>query len=167
MFGASLHRHQPEHLSSWFSPIFCRSIERQSCSILVVGHARQIISGIDVSCPTKEELLEGPESTGTQRINHATERDLQKKPLRARNGYELEVVWEYPRPIGKEVILREGYICIPAGDHLGKIAMHDANATSKVRHLRGKKSVGRGLSDQLVDGSAVPGARSRFVDRIR
>src|ERR1700716_2732250 len=136
MFGASLHRHQPEHLSSWFAPICCRSIERQSCSILVVGHARQIISGVDVSCPTKEELLEGPESTGTQRINHATEGDLQKKPLRARNGYELEVVWEYPRPIGNEVILRERCVHIAASDHLGKVAVHNADATWKVRYLR-------------------------------
>ena len=38
--------------------IVCQSIERQGCSILIVGHAREIISGIDVSCPAEEEFLE-------------------------------------------------------------------------------------------------------------
>ena len=71
-----------------------RSIEPQGRSKLIVIHARQVISGIDVSCSAKEELLKGPESTGTQRIDYATKGDLYKKSLRARNGYKLEVVWE-------------------------------------------------------------------------
>src|ERR1700681_4016597 len=40
-----------------------RLIERQSCSILLVAHARQIIAGINASCPTEEELLKRFEST--------------------------------------------------------------------------------------------------------
>ena len=64
---------------------------------------------INVSRPAKEELLEGHERAWTQRINDAAERDLYKKPLGTRNGYQREMVWEYPRPIGNEVILGEGH----------------------------------------------------------
>jgi hypothetical protein len=44
--------------------------------------------------------------------------------------------------------------------------MHNADATWKVPYLRGEEGVGCGVSDQLVDGSAVPSARSRFLDRV-
>ena len=77
------------------------------------------------------------------------------------------MVREDPRPIRNEVILRERYVRITAGDHLRKIAVHDADAAWKVSHFRGEQSVGCGLSDQLVDSSAVPGAGSCFLDRTR
>jgi hypothetical protein len=90
-----------------------------------------------------------------------------KETLRACNRHKLEVVREYPRPIRNEVILREGYVRIAAGDHLGKIAMHNADTAWKVRHLRSEESIGSGYSDQLADRNAVPGARTCFLDRIR
>src|SRR5262249_53927123 len=140
-----------------------RSIERQCRPIFIAIHAREIILGIDVSCSAKEKLPEGLESTGTQRISDATHGDVDKEPLRARNRDELEVVGEYPRPVGDEVVLREGHIRIAASYHLGKITMHYADATWKVRYLRGKEGVGRGLSNQGVNGSAVPGTSAGFA----
>jgi len=40
-------------------------------------------------------------SSGTQWMSDASQGDLRKKPLRARNGNKLEVVWECPRPVRK------------------------------------------------------------------
>ena len=77
------------------------------------------------------------------------------------------MIREYPRPVGNEVILREGHVRITAYDHLGKIAMHNAEATWKMRYLRGEEGVGCGLPDQLVDSGAGSGPRSYFIDRIR
>src|ERR1700730_8685474 len=105
-----------------------RSIECQSCSILLVAHARKIIAGIDVSGSTEEELLKRSKCTRTQRINYAAKRNLHKEPLCSRDGYRLEVVWEYPRPIGNEVMLREAYVRITTSDHFGYIAMRNSDA---------------------------------------
>lgn len=65
------------------------------------------------------------------------------------------------------MILREGYVRVTAGDHLGEIAMHNTEATWEARCLRGKESIGGGVSDQFANGIVVPGARSCFFDRIR
>src|SRR5262245_33073015 len=157
----------PQQTTSFIGASDQQLIERQSRSIFIVAHAGEIISGVNVSCPTKKELLEGFGSARTQRINDATERDLYKKPFCARNRYKLEVVWKCPRPIRNEVILRQGHVRVAAGHHLGKIAMHDADAAGKVRHLRCEELVGRLLSDQIVDCSTVPGASSRFANRLR
>jgi len=62
------------------------------------------------------------------------------------------------------MILREGDIRIAAGNHLREIAMHDADATSKGRRLRGEEDVGCGVSDQAVEGRPVPGPGLRFLD---
>ena len=105
-------------------------------------------------------------SAGTQRINYATESDLYEKLLSARNGYELEVFWEYPRPIGNKVVLRERYVRVVASDHLRKVAVHNAETTRKVRHLCREDSVGSGLADQSFEGGAISGA-SRLLDSIR
>src|SRR5262245_11523942 len=148
-------------------PTVWRSIELQRSSKLGVVHAREIKPGIDVSCPAKEELLEGHERAGTQRIDDAAEGDLYKKPLGAGNGYEREVVWEYSCPIRNEMILREGHVGVAAGHHLGKIAVHNADATWEVRRLRGEELVGCRLSDQIVDCSPVPGASFRLPARVR
>src|SRR5712692_8457616 len=99
------------HASSHVSPIE-GSIKRQSRSIFVVVHAREIVFGIDVPCTAKEEFFERLERTGTQRINDSAESDLYRKPLRSGDGDQLEVVWESPGPIGNEVILRESHVCI-------------------------------------------------------
>jgi hypothetical protein len=88
-------------------PVFQDSIESQRRCKFRVIHAREIIPGVHVSCSVKEELVEGLESARAQRMNNAAEGDLYEKLIRARNGYELEVPWEYPRPIGNEVVLRE------------------------------------------------------------
>ena len=64
------------------------------------------------------------------------------------------------------MVLREGYVRITTGDHLGKIAMHDAEAARKVRYLCGEQRLSCSLSDQLVDGGAVSSARLRFQRRI-
>ena len=61
--------------------------------------------------------------------------------------------------------LRKGHVRITAGDHLGKITMHNAEATEKVRCFRGEQGIGRGLSDQLINGGAVPGAGFCFLDQ--
>ena len=63
--------------------------------------------------------------------------------------------------------MRERGIRMAAGDHLGKIAMHDADATRKVRRLGGEEGIGCGPADQLVDSSAIPGMRASFLNRIR
>jgi len=47
-----------------------RSTERQRRSILVVGHPRETVSGIDVPCPAEEEFLE-PLRPGPQGANDA------------------------------------------------------------------------------------------------
>jgi hypothetical protein len=95
--------------------IVSRSIEAQGCTKLIVIHAGEIVSRINISCPAKEELLECPQGTRTQRINYATQGDLYEILLCARNRYQLEVLREYPRPIGHEVVLRERYI--PGAGH--------------------------------------------------
>src|ERR1700730_748575 len=141
-----------------------RLIERQRCSILLVANARQIIAGIDVSCPTEEELLNRFESARTQRINYAAKGNLHKKPLCSRDGYQLEVIWEYPCPIGNEVILRDAHVRITTSDHLGYIAMRNSDAAWKVLYLRGEEGVCRGLSDQYVDCSTVASTGPRFDD---
>src|SRR5499427_737180 len=133
----------------------------------MVIHAGEIISGIDVPRPRQEELLEGLQRTRTERSYYPAEGYLYKELLSARDGNELEVVREYPRPVGDEVVLREGDISIAAGDHLRKIAMHDAEAARKVGCFRGEDRVGGGRSDQRVDGRAIPCPSSRFADGIR
>ena len=137
-------------------------IERQSCSILLVAHARQIVAGIDVSCPAKEELLECLGSTRTQRVNYAAKGNLHKKPFCSYDGYQLEVIWEYPCPIRNEVILREAHIRITTSDHLGYIAMRNSDAAWKVLYLCREEGVSRGLSDQFVDCCTVASTRPRF-----
>ena len=52
------------------------SIKCQARSKLIVIHAREIVSGINVPCTAEEKLLEGVESTRAQRINDPSERDL-------------------------------------------------------------------------------------------
>src|SRR5260370_12549498 len=105
-------------------------IKPEGRSKLSVIHAREIVPGINVPCSAEEELVERLHSSRAQRISDASRGDLCKKPLRARNGNKLEVVREYPCPVGNEVIPCEGYVRITAGDHLRKIAMHNAEATS-------------------------------------
>jgi hypothetical protein len=49
------------------------------------------------------------------------------------------------------MIPREGYVRVTAGDHLWKIAMHDAKATWKT-HLSRDESIGCWLSKQHLCG---------------
>src|SRR5262249_23915781 len=142
-------------------------IERQSRSILIVTHAREIKPGINFLCSTKEELVEGHESTGTQWISDAAEGDFYKKSLCAQNRHEVKMVWEYACPIGDKVILRERYVRVAASNHLGKIAMYNADATGKVRRLRGEQVVGCLLSHQIIDSCTVSGASFRFANSLR
>src|SRR5215510_7190850 len=102
----------------------------------MVIHSREIASGIHVFRAAKEELLERLHRSGPERITDTAKGDLRKKRLRARDGDEREVVREDPRPVGHEVIPGEGDVRVTAGDHLGKIAMHDSEAAWKRRHLR-------------------------------
>src|SRR5262249_2797289 len=37
-----------------------RSVERENFSVLVIGHAGEVVSRVDLSCPAKKELLERP-----------------------------------------------------------------------------------------------------------
>src|SRR5262249_47510813 len=75
-------------------PTEWRSIELQGRRKLSVVHASQIIFRINISRTTKEELHKGVETTGTQRINNASKRNLDREQIRVRNGHKLEVVWE-------------------------------------------------------------------------
>src|SRR5215475_14096867 len=130
------------------SDIGCqKSIEPQGGPKLVVVHARKVVSRINFSGASKEELFEGFGSARTQRIKDASERDFDKKPLCARDRYKLEVIWKYPRPIRDEVILRERRVRIAASHHLGKIAMHNSDAAGKVRCLRCEERVAYRLAD--------------------
>jgi hypothetical protein len=69
------------------------SIEHYSGSILVVRHAREIVAGVYVLCPTEEELFEGLGRQGPQRINDAAESNLDREPIRScaqhRRGFEF------------------------------------------------------------------------------
>src|SRR5262249_8702085 len=115
------------------------SIERHGRPKLIVVHAREIVARVHVSCPSEEEFLEGFGGARTQRISDASECDPDGKALRACDRHQLEMVREYPRPIGNKVILRERHVRVAARHHLGKIAMHDADATGKVRRLGGEE----------------------------
>ena len=86
-------------------PIDYSSIKLQGRSKLIFAHARKIVVGINVSRLAKKELLEGRESTRTERIDNPAKRDFQREPLCTGNGHKLEVIWKDPRPIGNEVIL--------------------------------------------------------------
>src|SRR5258706_6185247 len=85
----------------------CRSVECKSFSILVLGHADEVMSRVDVSCPAKEEFLECFKGSGPHRINDAAEGDLHRKALRPRYGDQLEMIRERPRPIGDQMVLSE------------------------------------------------------------
>src|SRR5215831_14514289 len=90
--------------------------------------------------------------------------DLGKKRLGAWDGHDFEVVRKDPRPIRNEVMPGEGYVRIAAGNHLGEIAMHDAEESREARHLGGKQGVGGGLAEQCFGGLA---ALSANIPRIR
>ena len=93
-----------------------------------------------------------------QRINATSKGDLRKKRLGAWHGHRPEVIREYPRPVGNEVIPSESHIRITAGHHLGEIAMHDAEATGKTPHFCRDERVASGFSEQRLGGGAALGA---------
>jgi hypothetical protein len=64
-----------------------QSVERHGRPKLGVIHAHEIISRINVSRPAEEELIEGFESTWTQRINDTSKCDIYEESLSARNRY--------------------------------------------------------------------------------
>src|SRR5262245_27861696 len=153
MFDTSLHRRLREDSVSRPQAITSsRSVERQRRAVLVVAHACEIVSGIDLPRSAEEELLEGLHRPGSQRMTDTAKGDSRTKWLRAGDGDEREVVREDPRPVGHEVIPREGDVSVSAGDHLRKIAMHDPEAAWETRHLRGEECVGPGCPEQRVGG---------------
>ncbi len=127
-------------------------------------HGYEIISRINLSRAAEEELVKRLERARTQRIDGTSQGDLRKKRLGACNGHRLEVVREYPRPVRNEVMPCKGHVRITAGNHLGEIAMHDAEAPRKAPHLGGKQGVGTGFPQQCVGGLA---ALSANIPRIR
>jgi hypothetical protein len=131
-----------------------RSIKYQRLSKLIV-HEREIIPRINLSRAAEKELVKRLERSRTQRVDGASQGDLRKKRLGACNGHGLEVVWEYPHPIRNEVMPSEGHIRITAGNHLGEIAMHDAEAPRETSNLGGKQGVGAGFPKQRVGGGAA------------
>src|SRR6516164_2925850 len=92
-----------------------------------------------------------------QRINATSKGDLRKKRLGAWHGHRPEVIREYPRPVGNEVIPSESHIRITAGHHLGEIAMHDTETTGKTPYLGGKEGVGCRFPEQRLGGGAALG----------
>src|SRR5579872_6183408 len=74
--------------TSRLGPACRKSIQRQRCCKLVVVHAREIISGVDVPCTAEEEFIEGRHRTSPHRISDTSQGDLCKEGLRARNGHK-------------------------------------------------------------------------------
>jgi len=62
-----------------------RSIERQYGSVLVVGHACEIVSRIDVSRPAEKEFLERLRRLGAEWVDDAAKGDLDGKALGSRD----------------------------------------------------------------------------------
>src|SRR5215472_13042870 len=122
------------------------SIKLQRRSKLSFAHPREIVAGINVSRPTEEEFVKSFDRTRTQQINRTSKGDLCKKRFGAWNGHRFEVIREYPRPVGNEVKPGEGHVRITASHHLGEIAMHDAEATWEILHLRREGGGRRGIS---------------------
>src|SRR5262245_30302603 len=142
------------------------SIERQCRAILVVGHAREVVTRIDVPRLAEEELIERFRRLRTWRPYDATECDLDGKSLRPRDGHQLEVPREGARPVRNEVVLRESDVGVTARDHFGDISMGDAEAAGELLDLFGEEGVGGRPSDQPLDRSTVAGAGAS-LDRIR
>src|SRR5262249_38663519 len=128
------------------------SVEAQPRRELVVIHACEIVFGIDLSCPAKEEFLERLERAGAKRIKDPAEGNPRRKALRAGNRHQREVVREYSCAVGNEVMPSEGDVGIAAREHFGKIAMHDAEASGKTRHLRREERVSAGLAEEFLGG---------------
>src|SRR5262249_43940461 len=137
-----------------------RSIERQSRPVLIVVQSSEIIFGIDLPCPGEEILFERLTGARTQRVNDATEGDLDGKSFGTLDRYELKMIWECPHPEGNEVILRKSNVRVTAGDHFRHIAMGNAEAARKVLDLVCKERVSGGLADQRFDRSAITGTSS-------
>src|SRR5215470_1043933 len=131
--------------------------EREQCTILVIIHSREPVSGIHVLRTAKEKLVERLHHRGAQRISDTGEGDPREERLCARDGDAREVVWEDPRPVGHEVIPRERDVRVTAGDHLGKVSMHDSEATGETRYLRSEESICRGLREQRLGGRPTLG----------
>src|SRR5215831_21126536 len=138
--------------------------ERERCTILVVIHSREPVSGIHVLRTVEEELLERLHRPGAERITDAGEGDPREERLGTRNGDGREVIWEDLRPVGHEVIPRERDVRVTAGDHLGEVTMHDPEATGETRYLRGEEGIGRGLREQRPGGCPALGTN---IPRIR
>src|SRR5262249_62401309 len=81
------------------------SIERYGCSILVVAHSCEVVAGIHVSCPGKEELLECFESARSERISDPRKPDFHRKTLRSHDGDKLKMIRERAHPIRNEMEL--------------------------------------------------------------
>src|SRR5215467_4579097 len=141
-----------------------RSIKRQPLSELIVCHRCEFVLRINLLRIGEEELVKRLKRTRTQRIDNTRQSDLGKKRLGAWDGHDFEVVRKDPRPIRNEVMPGEGYVRITTCNHLGEIAMHDAEPSQKARHLGGEQGVGTGLAKQCFGGLAALIAN---VPRIR
>src|SRR5262249_55986548 len=115
------------------------SVEGHGCSILFVGHSREIVAGINVSCPAKEKFIESLKSAWSKWINDPSKADPHGKALRSRDWNQLKMVRERSDQ-------REG---------LGDIAMSYSEPTGKVFHLVRKDGISHRLSDQSLDCSDV------------
>src|SRR5215469_12528645 len=133
------------------------SIKLQRRSKLSFAHPREIVARIHVSRSTEEEFVKSFDRMRMQRINRTSKGNLCKKRFGAWNSHRFEVIREYPCPVRNEVKPSEGHVRITAGHHLGDIAMHDAEATWKIPHLRGEEDVSRGFSQQCVGGGTALG----------
>src|SRR5262245_37452171 len=111
------------------------SIERQRCAVFVVVHACEVILRVYAPRPATKEFLACCHGAWSHGFYDTTESDLREVWLCPSNLNELELVREYPCPIRDEVAPREGNVRIAAGDHLGKIAMHDAQTTWEASYL--------------------------------
>src|SRR5262249_14735987 len=81
------------------------SVEGHGCSILFVGHSREIVARINVSCPAKEEFIESFKSARSKWINDPSKADPHGKALRSRDWNQLKMVRERSDPVGNQVIL--------------------------------------------------------------
>jgi len=138
------------------------SVVSHGCSILFVGHSREIVAGINVSCPAKEKFIESLKSAWSKWINDPSKADPHGKALRSRDWNQLKMVRERSDPIRNQVLLGKPNIRVTTREGLGDIAMSYSEPTGKVFHLVRKDGISHRLSDQSLDCSDVASTRCRL-----
>src|SRR5262249_31508733 len=137
-------------------------IKCHESSILFVGHSCEVVTGINLSCPAKEEVLERLESAWPKRISDPRQADLQRKALRSRDRDQLKMIRECSHPVGDQVVLGKSNVRVTAREGFGDIAVGYSKAPRKLFDLVRKDGIARGFSDQGFDRGDIASARCRL-----